>query len=148
MNKQKFMKWALPGLLMSGVLFETMPGSVGYFSKDLVTIPEGAVWNFFSPPVEGLVGSCLMLAGVATVAAFVLALVEACFHKNKFYNLISWCSLGAGALASSSYFVGTGDEIVQPNVVILVILLACWLLTLSLKKKAAATETEAPGKHL
>ena len=107
MNKLKFIKWALPGLLLSCVLFETMPGSVGYFSKDLVTIPEGTVWNFFSPPVEGLAGSCLLLAGVVTIAAFVLAVAAACLHKDKLYNLISWCSLGAGALASAPYMVDT-----------------------------------------
>ena len=85
---------------------------------------------------------------MVTIAAFVLAVAAACLHKDKLYNLISWCSLGAGALASAPYMVDTGDAIVQPNVVILVILVSCWLLALSLGKKLAAGETEASGKRL
>ena len=40
MNKQKIMKWALPGLLMSAVTFELMPGNVGCFVKDMISPPE------------------------------------------------------------------------------------------------------------
>ena len=34
------MKWTLSGLLMSAMTFELMPGSVGYFVKDMISLPE------------------------------------------------------------------------------------------------------------
>ncbi len=148
MNKQKIMKWALPALLMSGFFFEIMPGSVTYYAKEAVTIPEAA-WNFFTSPVQGMAASCLILAGVATIIAMVLALVALCFKKNDLYKLIGWCSLAAGAFAAVPYMVATEEELLQPNVVVLLILMACWLLAMALdKKKEASGEEKMTGRRL
>ena len=148
MNKQKIMKWALPALLLSALTFELMPGSVAYHAKDVATVPEAA-WNFFSLPVEGMAASCLMLAGAATIIAMVLALVALCFKKNDLNKLIGWCSLAAGALASVPYMVATEEELLQPNVVVLLILMACWLLAVALdKKKDAEEKAEPKGRRL
>ena len=148
MKKQRIMKWALPALLMSGLVFELMPGSVGYYAKGVATIPEAA-WSFFSPPVEGMAASCLMLAGVATIAAMVLALVALCFKKGDLYKLTAWCSLAAGSLTAIPYIVATEEELLQPNVVVLLILVTCWLLAMALdKKKDAPEKAESKGRRL
>ena len=147
MNKQKIMKWALPALLMSALTFELMPGSVNYFAKGVATLPETA-WNFFQLPTEGMAASCLTLAGAVTFLAMVLALVALCFKKKNMYKLISWCSLGAGSLASIPYLTGTAEELLQPNVVILLILVAAWLLALALSKKNEQKNDLPQSKHL
>ena len=147
MNKTKIMKWALPALLMSALTFELMPGSVNYYAKGVVTIPEAA-WNFFQLPTQGMAASCLTLAGAVTFLAMVLALVALCFKKNDLYKLISWCGLGAGSLASVPYLVGTAEELLQPNVVILLILVAAWLLALALSKKNEQKNDLPQSKHL
>jgi uncharacterized membrane protein len=149
MNKQKIMKWALCALLMSAMTFELMPGSVGYFVKDMVSIPEGSAHNFFTPPVQGTAGSCLILCGVVTFVAMVMAIVAVCLKKNGLYRTIGMCSLGAGALAAAPYLTNTADVFVQPNVVVLLLLLACWLIAMSLDKKKDAEEGKKPqGKRL
>jgi hypothetical protein len=59
------------------------------------------------------------------------------------------CSLGAGALAAAPYLTNTADVFVQPNVVVLLLLLACWLIAMSLDKKKDAEEGKKPqGKRL
>lgn len=148
MNKQKFMKWALPALLMSAMTFELMPGSVGYYTKELITTPEHKGWNFFDPPVDGTVGSCLMLCAAVTFLAMVMAIAAACMHKKGLYRAIGWCSLGAGALAAAPYLTNTADVFVQPNVIVLILLLACWLMAMSMDKKKDAQEAEKPGRRL
>lgn len=148
MNKQKIMKWALPALLMSAMTFELMPGSVGYYAKDMVTAPEGGAWNFFNTPVEGMVGSCLILCGIVTFAAMVIAIAAACMKKKGLYRTIGWCSLGAGALAAVPYLTNTADVFVQPNVMVLLLLLACWLMAMSLDKKNAEEGKKPQGKRL
>jgi len=148
MNKQKIMKWALPALLMSAMTFELMPGSVGYFGKDMVTAPEGGAWNFFNTPVEGMVGSCLILCGIVTFAAMVMAIVAACMKKQGLYRAIGWFSLGAGALGAVPYLDNTADVFVQPNVMVLLLLLACWLIAMSLDKKNAEEGKKPQGKRL
>lgn len=147
MNKQKFMKWALPALLMSGMVFEIMPGSVSYYAKDAAENAEAA-WNFFSVPVEGMAASCLPVAGVVTFAALLLALAAAFFHKEQFYRIIGWLCLAAGALASAPYLMRPTDEFLQPNVVILLILTASWLLAMALDKRKAQAETDTLGSRL
>ena len=147
MNKQKFMKWALPALLMSGVVFEFMPGSVQYYAKDLVADPEAA-WNFFSPPVQSTAASCLGAAGVVTLAAMVLALVAACSKKHGLYKLIAWCCLGGGALAAVPYITAADGELLQPNVVVLLILVVSWLLSLALDKQGAQDQAATEGRRL
>lgn len=148
MNTQKIMKWALPALLMSGLFFEIMPGSVSYHAKNVVTIPEKA-WSFFAPPTEGMAASCLIFAGVATAIAMVLALVALCFKKKDLYKLTGWCSLAAGAFAAVPYMVATEEELLQPNVVVLLILMACWLLAMALDKKKDENEKAEPkGRRL
>jgi di/tricarboxylate transporter len=127
MNKQKIMKWALPALLMSAMTFEIMPGSVQYYTKNSAMAPEGT-WTFFAPPVEGMAGSCLTLAGVVTFVAMVLALVAACFKKANLYKTVGWCCLGGGALSAMPYIQPVADAVVQPNVAVMLILLVCWLL--------------------
>lgn len=149
MNKQKVMKWGLPALLMSAMTFELMPGSVGYYTKELITTPEGKNWNFFAPPVEGTVGSCLILCGVVTFVAMVLAIVAACMKKKGLYRPVGWCSLGAGALAAAPYLVNTADAFVQPNVVVFILLLACWLMAMYLDKDKSEEENTKPlGRRL
>ncbi len=149
MNKKKIMKWVLCALLMSAMTFELMPGSVGYYAKDMVTAPEGGTWNFFTTPVEGMVGSCLILCGIVTFAAMVMAIVAACMKKQSLYRAIGWFSLGAGALGAVPYLDKTADAFVQPNVIVLILLLACWLIAMSLDKKKDAEEGKKPlGKRL
>lgn len=148
MNKQKIMKWALPALLMSALTFEMMPGSVSYHAKGIVVIPEAA-WSFFAPPTEGMAASCLILAGTATIIAMVLALVALCFKKKDLYKLTGWCSLAAGAFAAVPYMVATEEELLQPNVVVLLLLMASWLLAMALDKKKDTEEKAAPkGRRL
>ena len=149
MNKQKIMKWALPALLMSAMTFELMPGSVGFYTKDTVAAPEGTTYNFFTPPVQGTVGSCLILCGVVTFVAMVIAIAAACMKKKGLYRTIGWCSLGAGALAAAPYITNTADAFVQPNVIVFILLLACWLMAMSLDKKKDEQEGEKPkGRRL
>ena len=148
MNKQKIMTWALPALLMSGVFFELMPGSVTYYAADASKIPDG-VWTFFTPPTESMAASCLVLAGIVTMASMVLALVAACFKKQGLYKVTAWCSLGGGALAAVPYMTATAEEVLQPNVVVLLILMVCWLLALALdKKKDVQEKAEPKGRRL
>lgn len=148
MNKQKIMKWALPALLMSAMTFEIMPGSVQYYAKDPAKALEGA-WTFFTPPVEGMAGSCLPLAGVVTFAAMVLALVAACFKKGNLYKTVGWCCLGGGALSAMPYIQPVADAVVQPNVAVMLILLVCWLLAMHMDKKKAEMEgEEITGRRL
>ena len=147
MNKQKVMKWALPALLMSALTFELMPGSVNYYAKGVATLPETA-WNFFNLPTQDMAASCLILAGTVTLIAMVLALVALCFKKKDMYKLISWCSLAAGSLAAVPYIVATAEELLQPNVVVLLILVAAWLLALALSKKNEQKNDLPQSKHL
>lgn len=149
MKNQKFKKWALPALLMSAMTFELMPGSVAYYTKELVTIPEGKTWNFFTPPVDGTVGYCLMLCAAVTFVAMVMAIAAACMNKQGLYRTIAWCSLGAGALAAAPYMTNTADAFVQPNVVVFILLLTCWLIAMSLDKKQDQEENTKPqGRRL
>ena len=148
MNQQKIMKWALPGLLMSAMTFELMPGCVGYCVKDMISTPEKKSWTFFEPPIQGTVGSCLILCGVVTFVAMVLAIAAACLKKQGIYRAIGWCSLGAGALAAAPYLTNTPDVFVQPNVMVFILLLACWLMAMSLDKKTVEEEKKSTGKRL
>lgn len=149
MNKQKIMKWALPALLMSAMTFELMSGSVRVFTKDLVNVPESTGYNFFTVEAESLAASCLPIAGVVTFVAFVLALVSACVHKCRFYKATFWCSLGAGALSAVPYLSSSEEMFVQPNVIVLLILVACWLLAGALDKKKDTVQENMPqGPHL
>ena len=148
MKKYIILKWSLPALVMSAMTFELMPGSVNYYAKGVATLPETA-WNFFQLPTEGMAASCLTLAGAVTFLAMVLALVALCFKKKNMYKLISWCSLGAGSLASVPYLTGTAEELLQPNVVILLLLLGAWLVAMALDKKKDAKDEKRPaGRHL
>lgn len=147
MKKTNWMKWALPALLMSAVTFEMLPGSVQYYAKDFVAAPEAA-WNFFSPPVQSTAASCLSVAGVVTLVALVLALVSACFQK-RLYQVTGWCALAAATLAAVPYMTATEEELLQPNVVVLLVLMASWLLALALdKKKDAQDQPESKGRRL
>ncbi len=148
MNKEKIFMWVIPALLLSCLTFELMPGSVQYFSNNVVVVPETA-WNFFAPPSEGMASSCLILAGTVTVLAAVLALVAACFQKRNLYKSISWASLIASALAAVPYMVGTEEEMLRPNVVVLLLSLVSWLLARAMdKKKDGQKEVEPSGRHL
>jgi len=139
--KKKLMKWALPALLMSALTFEIMPGSVACYGS---TAPEGT-WNFFTFPIEGTAAACLVLAAAATFAAMVLALVAACFKKYKLHGFTGWCCLAAAALAAVPYTAGSEELFVQPNVVVLLILVVCWLLAMSADKKSASREEKGPA---
>ena len=146
MNRQKIMKWALPALLLSAMTFEIMPGSVSH-SADLAA-GEEILWNFFSMPTQGMATSCLMLAGVLTLATAVLALVATFLTKKNLYRLVGYCSLGSAALASVPYIVAA-EELLFPNVVILLILTCSWLLALFLDKhKENEKEEKFTGRRL
>ena len=146
MNKYKILKWALPAILLSAMTFEIMPGSVSH-SGDLTADPE-MLWNFFSLPVQGMATSCLGLAGVLTLATMVLALVVTIFKKKNLYRLVSYCSLGAAALASVPY-MAAGEIKLFPNVVIILILTCSWLLALFLdKQKDDQEEKKLKGRRL
>ena len=141
MGKLKFWRIALPALLMSALTFEILPGSVAYYTKETIQTPETA-WNFFTVPVEGMLLTCLTLAAFATFGAMILALVALCF-KKPVYKLAGWGSLGAGALAAVPYMTASAEEFVQPNVVILLILMASWLIAMYLNKNQNQQETGA-----
>ena len=148
MKKQKIMKWALPALLMSAMTFELMPGSVLYFAKDLVATPESVGYNFFTVEAESVAASCLPIAGVVTFGMLVLALVAACFKKDGLYKLISWGSLAAAALAAAPYFTVSENEFVQPNAMTILILTACWILTVVIDKQKKSVKEEYKGRRL
>lgn len=148
MKKQKIMKWALPALLMSAMTFELMPGSVQYFAKDLVATPESVGYNFFTVEAESVAASCLPIAGVVTFVVLVLALVAACFKKDGLYKGISWGSLAAAALAAAPYFTVSENEFVQPNVMTILILMACWILTMVIDKQKKSMTEEYEGRRL
>ena len=140
-DKLKFWKIALPALIMSAFTFEILPGSVAYYTTETIQTPETA-WNFFTVPAQGMVQSCLMLAAFVTFAAMILALVALCF-KKPVYQFTGWCSLGAGALAAVPYMTASAEAFAQPNVVILLVLMACWLIAMYLYKKQDQAETSA-----
>lgn len=149
MNKIKVMKWALPALSMSAMTFELLPGSVGYFAKDLVSAPETAVYNFFTVKAESVAASCLPLAGIVTFVVLALALVAVCFRQAGLYKTVSWCCLAAAALAAAPYVVVSEDVFLQPNVVVILLLTGCWLLAMSLSKNSGqAQEEQKQGRRL
>lgn len=148
MKKQKIMKWALPALLMSAMTFELLPGSVKVFTKELVTSPESAGWNFFTVEAETVAASCLPVAGMVTMVTMILALVCACFKKASFYKTVAWCSLAAGALTAVPYIAASETEFIQPNVIVMLILIGCWLLAVSLDKNKDKAEEEYQGRRL
>lgn len=148
MKKQKIMKWALPALLMSAVTFELMPGSVKCYAKDLAAVPEYVGYNFFTLESESVAAACLPLAGMVTVVTMILALVCACFKKSSFYKSVSWCSLAASALAAAPYIAASETEFIQPNVIVILILIGCWLVAMSLDKNKDKAEEEYQGRRL
>lgn len=148
MKKQKIMKWALPALLMSAMTFELMPGSVKVFTKELVTAPESAGYNFFTVEGETVVAACLPVAAMVTMVTMILALACACFKKAGFFKTVAWCSLAAGALTAVPYMAGSEMEFIQPNVIVLLILIACWLLAMALDKNKGKAEEEYQGRRL
>ena len=150
MNKQKITKLALPALLMSAMTFELMPGSVRYYGlKDGELISKEQLFNFFTVATETTSAACLPIAGLATFAAIVLALVALCFKKNDLYKATGWCSLASGALAAVPYMTQTAGVTLMPNVMVILILTVCWLLAMHLdKKKEAKEETKTTGRRL
>lgn len=141
MNKQKFMKWALPALLMSALFFEAMPGSV----RSYAAIPT-TMYHFFNLDMNHLAASCLSFAGIATAVTVILALVAAFSKKHPIFKAVSWCSLAAASLTAAPYFVHSDGLVLQPNVIITLILTACWLIALRLDKTANA-ETAKKENH-
>lgn len=139
MNRQKIMKWALPALLLSAMTFEIMPGSVSH-SADLAA-GEEILWNFFSLPTQGMATSCLMLAGVLTLATAVLALVATFLTKKNLYRLVGYGSLGSAALASVPY-LAAAEKALFPNVVVILILTCSWLLAMLLDKQKEDNKKE------
>ncbi len=149
MNKNKVMKWALPALAMSAMTFELLPGSVGYYAKDVVAAPENTVFNFFTVKAETVAASCLPLAGLVTFVVLALALVAVCFKKPGLYGTIGWCSLGAAVLSAMPYIIQAETVFLQPNVVVILLLCGCWLLAQSLSKKCPAdAEQPKQGRRL
>lgn len=145
MNKQKILKFALPALLMSALMFESMPGSVRWYGP---SAPE-MLLNFFNIQTDLLAASCLPLAGYVTVVALVLALVVAFSKKHTPFKAVSWCSLAAAALSGAPYLAAQEGTLIQPNVIVTVLLTACWLIALYLDKNKNKEETaSAHGPRL
>lgn len=148
MSKQKIMKWALLALLLSSLTFELMPGSVTYYADNTIMSPETA-WNFFTVPTESAAASYLVVAGTVTALAAILALVAVCFRKPNLYRAVGWSSLIASALAAAPYLVKPEGKILQPNVIVLILLLVCWFLAMSLdKSKDEKKKVQAPTNRL
>ena len=137
MNKQKIMKWALPALMMSALMFESMPGSVRYLE---IQIPEQAMaYHFFNLQSQDVAANCLTLAGYVTIVGVILALIAAFSKKHPIFNAVAWCSLVAAALTAVPYM--QPEELLwQPNVIITIILTVCWLIAFLLDKKTKAPE--------
>lgn len=144
MNKQKIMKWVLPALLMSAMTFEIMPGSVGYYANGQVA---DRPFNFFTIEAESTAAYCLPVAGMVTMVALVLALVAACMKKNGLYAVVGWCCLAAGSLGAMPYVIRSENEFIQPNVIVILILVVCWLLALAMDKMKPREE-ENRGRRL
>ena len=146
MKKYKILKWFLPALVMSAMTFELLPGSVIYYAKDLSAIEA---FNFFTASSEAMGAPYLSAAGLVTALALILAMAASCFGKTSVYKWTSWSALAAGALASMPYIVQSEDGFLQPNVVILLLLLGAWLVAMALDKKKDAKDEKRPaGRHL
>ena len=148
MKNQKFWKFSLPALLMSAFAFETMPGSVRYYAADLVQAPEVA-FNFFNLQLEHSAAACLPLAGIVTLIAMGMAILAAFSKKYPIFKMISWTSLAAAALSAAPYVVQSENGFLHPNVVVTILLTACWLIGMMLdKKKDAQQEKKPEGRRL
>ena len=143
MKNLKFWKFSLPALLMSAFSFEIIPGSVRYFAAGMVQIPEAA-YHFFNLQVEHPAAACLPLAGVVTFVAMGMALVAAFSKKHPIFKLVSWTSLAAAAFTAVPYVVLTEGIFVQPNVIVTILLTACWLIAMMLEKNKNVPPEEKP----
>ena len=81
MNKTKLWKIAMPALLASALVFETMPGSVREYTAAESGITTVSA-NFFTVQSQHPAVMCLPLAGTLTMAVLILALVAAFSKKN------------------------------------------------------------------
>ena len=148
MSKEKIIKWALPALLLSCLTFELLPGSVNYYVNNELVLSD-APWNFFNLPNEGMASSCLVIAGMLTIVTIFMAMVAVCFHKKGLYRIIGWCSLAGGAFAAGPYMVAAEGKLLQPNVMVMLLLLGCWLLARHQDKhKDDETTGQPKGKRL
>ena len=137
MKYQKILNYILPALLMSAMTFELMPGSVRFYG---LSAPEKLL-NFFN--LENLpAASYLILAGYATVVALILALVAAFSKKHPIFKAVSWCALIAASLTAAPYVMPQEDGLLQSNVIVTVLLTACWLIALLLDKQKNSQENE------
>lgn len=144
MKYHKLLKFALPALLMSALMFELMPGSVRFYGT---SVPE-KVLNFFNL-ADLPAGGYLVLAGYVTGLAVILALVAAFSRKHPIFKAVSWSSLAAAALAAAPYAMPQDAGLLQPNVVVLLLLTGCWLIALLLdKNKNTPENTENQGPRL
>lgn len=144
MKYRKILKFSLPALLMSALMFEIMPGSVRFYGSSV----QEKLLNFFN--LENLpTAAYLILAGYATVIAVILALVAAFSKKHPIFKAVSWCALIAAALTAAPYMMPQEDGFLQPNVIVTVLLTACWLIALLLDKhKNNQENTEKHGPRL
>ncbi len=145
MKNPKLWKMALPALLLSALMLETMPGSVGVFGQ--VAIPETA-YNFFDLQANHPAASCLPLAGLVTGVTAILALLGLFSKKVNAFKAVSWGSLVAAALTAVPYMVPSEGVMLQPNVIITILLSGCWLIAFLQDKKQEKTETAEPGRRL
>ena len=148
MNKEKILKWALPALLLSCLTFELLPGSVSYYVNNELVLSD-TPWNFFNLPNEGMASSCLVIAGMITVVVIFLAFVAVCFRKKSLYRTISWCSLAGGAFTAGPYMTAAEGKLLQPNVMVMLLLLGCWLLAMRQDKHKDDEKNDQPkGRRL
>ena len=147
MKNQKFWKFSLPALLMSAFSFELIPGSVRYYRAGFVSAPEVA-YNFFEQ-LEHPAAACLPIAGAVTFVAMILALVAAFSKKYPIFKMVSWASLAAAAFTAGPYMIQSKGSLLQPNVVVTILLTACWLIAMMLEKNKTAPQEEKPkGRRL
>ena len=143
MKIQKILKLALPALLLSALVFEWMPGSVRYYTQSA----EAVSYHFFNIQTEHPTTGYLILAGYATIVAVILALVAAFSKKRQPLKVLSWCCLAAAALTGTPYMMPREGMLLQPNVIVTLLLTACWLIALFLdknKNKEEATTAQGP----
>ncbi len=146
MKNNTISKMALPALMMSALMFQLLPGSVRVLG--MVSIPEAA-YNFFSLPMDHPAALCLPLAGMITVAAFILSMVATFSKNHPVFKATAWCALCAAALSAAPYIVQAEDIFLQPNVIVIILLTGCWLIAMNKnKKKDTQQGTEATGPRL
>ncbi len=148
MNKTKLWKIAMPALLASALVFETMPGSVREYTAAESGITTVSA-NFFTVQSQHPAVMCLPLAGTLTMAVLILALVAAFSKKNGLLKAVYWISLAAATLTAVPYMMQSEGISLQPNVIVTTLLFAVWFIAWMLERKGrTGGEKAEEGRRL